>query len=799
MANARIVPNMRILSILLILSAPFLIHAQTPCDRSVKGRVLDIDTNEPLPFATIKVLDTNLGAVADDQGQFEILAICQDEIDLEIRFLGYKTVVHHHDFHHPTPIIFMASEETLLESVVVEQELNAHELKTLNPKKIDVDLSESMGSTAGDLLSKASGVYTLRTGQNIVKPVVHGLHSNRVLIINNGVRHSYQAWGSEHAPEIDPSQIDQIELIKGASTVRYGPDALGGVILFNPELPSYNTKLNGEFNTGFQSNGRAISGEVTAQAGFEKNAWMISFNGTKQGDLRAPEYNLTNTGKREMGYSAATRHHFSWIDIDLYFSHFEQELGILRGSVNGNLTDLANAIGADIPNDTREFSYEIRTPRQETVHDLFKIETAIFLGKQQFDLQYAFQHNERREFDIRRGTNNDRPAINLAMKTHTVDFDWDHPSSGNWAGTVGVQFFAQDNDNIPGTNTIPFVPNYNNTNFGMFAIESYTKEKITYELGVRFDFLNMNVRGRDSSNDIYRDNLNYQNFTFTSGFIHRFNEHISLRSNIGTAWRAPNINELYSFGKHQNIIEFGLWRYELFPSEDSISTAVVLQEDQKEIKSERGVKWISTLDIQRDQLSVEFTPYINWIQNYFFIRPYGLTNTVRGTFPYFIHDQTDALYTGVDLDIKKTWRQNLSSELKVSYVYARDVSSNQPFIGIPPLNLQIELIRKLGDFTVTLNPSWTARQTHQPPVIAANRFTEGEQIEFDRSATFDFLSAPSAFFLMNAAIKYQKNNFNVQVSAQNLLNTSYRRYTDQSRYFADDLGINLKAFISYSF
>ncbi|MEQ8627849.1 TonB-dependent receptor [Ekhidna sp.] len=769
------------------------------CDRSVTGRVLDIDTNEPLPFATVKIKNSSLGAVADESGAFEIKNICQDEVDLEVRFLGYKTVVHHHDFHHPSPVIYMASEETLLESVVVEEVLNAHEVKTLDPKEISIEVSESMGATAGDLLAKASGVYTLRTGQNVVKPVVHGLHSNRVLIINNGVRHSYQAWGSEHAPEIDPSQIDRIQLIKGASTVRYGPDALGGVILFDAPQPAYNSELQGEINTGFQTNGRSFSAEATAQSGYERNAWMVSVNGTKQGDLKAPDYHLTNTGKRELGYSIATRHHFSWIDIDLYASHFEQELGILRGSVNGNLTDLANAIGADVPNETKDFSYDINNPRQETVHDLFKIKTAIFLGEQQFDLQYAFQKNERREFDIRRGTNNDRPAINLKLNTHTVDFDWDHPSSGNWAGTVGLQFFTQNNDNIPGTNTIPFVPNYNNTSIGLFGIESYSTNRTTYEAGLRFDFLNMNVRGRDSSNDIYRDDLNFQNFTFTAGVIHDFSDQISIRSNIGTAWRAPNINELYSFGKHQNIIEFGLWRYEIFIANDSISTSGVLTQDDKEVKSERGIKWISTLDIHGDAFRVEITPYANWIQNYFFLRPYGLTNTVRGTFPYFIHDQTDAFYAGLDVDISKEWTDAFSGELKVSYVYARDISNDQPFIGIPPLNVQASLTRKIKNVTLTLYPSWTARQTHQPTVIPAEAFAGSEEILFDRTGTFDFLTSPEAFFLINASLKYERDNLTARIAGENLLNTSYRRYTDQSRYFADDLGINFKLFLSYSF
>lgn len=793
------VRKMKLLSFIasIWLIAPIL-GQDAPCNRSVTGQVLDIDTNEPLPFATVKIQGTQNGAVSDENGLFKITEICDDEIDLEVRFVGYKTVVHHHDFHHSSPVIYMASDETLLESVVVEEDLNAHALKTIEPIDIKVESLEAIGVNAGDLFAQSSGVSTLKTGQNIIKPIVHGLHSNRVLIINNGVRHSYQAWGAEHGVEIDASQIYRIELIKGASTVRYGADALGGVILFNAPQPSFSTKLNGKLNGGFQSNGRSVSGELSINEGYERAAWNASISGTRQGDLKAANYQLTNTGKEEFGATAGGRFHFPILDINVYLSHFEQTLGILRGSVSDNLEGLADAIGAEVPSNTKPFSYDINNPKQETVHDLLKLETSLFLGEQQFDFQYAFQRNLRSEFDVRRGTNNERPAIDLRLITHTIDLDWDHPSTGAWAGTLGIQFFNQNNDNLPGTNTIPFVPNYNTNNLGFFSIESYTSGNTTYEAGIRFDLMHLNVRGRDSDNDIYRDNLNYQNFTFTLGFVKEL-EHLTLRSNIGTAWRAPNINELYSFGKHQSVFEFGLWRYELFPANDSISTRVVLSNEEKQVKSEKGLKWITTFSYVKNGLSFEVTPYVNWIRNYFFLRPYGITETVRGAFPYFIHDQTDALYSGIDLDVTRQWNDSFTSELKASYVYAKDTKNNQRFVGIPPLNIKLILEKKIGLFTMALNPEFEAKQTLTPDVIEPDVFAQDGDLPFDRSGTFDFMDAPSSFFLVNASISYQKNDLSIKLKGENLLNASYRRYTDNLRYFADDLGINVGLFASYTF
>src|SRR5690606_30575931 len=87
------------------------------------------------------------------------------------------------------------------------------------------------GKMLAESLTAISGVSTVGKGYSIVKPVINGLHSNRILILNNGVRQEGQKWGIEHAPEIDPFTAHQLEVVKGAQAVRYGADALGGVIL----------------------------------------------------------------------------------------------------------------------------------------------------------------------------------------------------------------------------------------------------------------------------------------------------------------------------------------------------------------------------------------------------------------------------------------------------------------------------------------------------------------------------------------------------------------------------------------
>ena len=61
-------------------------------------------------------------------------------------------------------------------------------------------LEETQGKSLGESLKEMTGVNSIQTGPAIFKPVIHGVHSQRILILNNGIRQEGQSWGAEHAP-----------------------------------------------------------------------------------------------------------------------------------------------------------------------------------------------------------------------------------------------------------------------------------------------------------------------------------------------------------------------------------------------------------------------------------------------------------------------------------------------------------------------------------------------------------------------------------------------------------------------
>lgn len=799
---------LRLLTLTFCLTLTWSVQGQslTPCDQSIEGYVFDGENQQPLAFVSIAIKGTSRGAETDENGFFRIPNTCDKEYDLLFSYLGYKTIEHHHDFHHPQVEVFLAPEGLLLESVVVEEAQSRAGLQSSTSQRLEgEDLDLVATQSLGEVASQISGVDIIRTGQNVAKPVIHGLHSNRILVINNGLEHAFQNWGIEHAPEIDASAINQLEVIKGAATVRYGPEALGGVIITKPTPLELSTPLRGKVQLTGKSNGRSGEGGLELGKGFK---WF-SINGggsyIKQGDLQAPDYILSNTGKEELSlYGGLRLHLLPELDIEAHYSHFDQTLGILRGSTFGNLDDIRRAMESEEPLFTQPFTYEIDQPKQETTHDLVRA-TAKYVGKKQsISLQYGYQLNQRREFALRRS---DAPNINLELRTHSVDAEWQHPKLGPFTGRLGAQWQEQANDNLPGTNTVPFIPNFDSERYGFYLIESLDAGPNTYELGVRYDVFTSDITGREPDNTIYRNTIDYRNWTATVGYRRQLSPETSFRTNLGTAWRPPNIAELYRFGQHTFFIEYGLWRYTVNDRFDFISTSEgILDQNDRAVPSEVGYKWVNTFELVRSDWQFEATAYVNYIENFIFSRPAGITTTPRGAFVFYIYEQADALFFGGDVTSRWKHSSKFSSEVRGSYVWAQQLRPRDSFVGLPPLKFDYDLSYRpkwkwAPDNRFQLRVSYTFEQFQHPRVLTVDEFLFAQQEGIDRftedSSDFDIAPPPPGFFLANVYWRSAIGKLEWRLGVENVFNTSFRRYTDRLRYFADDLGRNFILTLTY--
>lgn len=781
------------------------------CTLQLQGRVLDADQN-PLAGAFIKILEIEKAATTDQDGNFILTGLCDNSYTFSISFLGYAPLVEKMRLRKSEWKVFQLSDDqTLLSEVVVQDHYDhiseSQSTSVLSGRALDATRGKALGAA----LREITGVNTIQSGPAIFKPVIHGVHSQRILMLNNGVRHEGQQWGAEHAPEIDPLLASNIVVVKDASAIKYGTDALGGVVIINPAPLPVNTRVGGTWHSSIQSNGRSgiLAGIVEGASKQVKGlSWRTHGSIKKSGDFHTPSYSLTNTGFSEINYSAALGFHKDErAGVELFYSHFSTQLGILKGASVSSEEDLQIAFNSSIPQYTDKFSYALESPRQEVAHNVLKATAHVHRGMNTYSFQYAMQQNQRKEFDLRRSSLAENPAIDLTLSSHTLDLEWEREPTEKTLRCIGINALLQQNSNNPGTKRLPFIPNYTNYSSGAYLIQKVSVQQWKVEGGARFDYRFYTVAGRDYANAVYKSSLTFANLSATLGATRKIKLNSAFTTGLSTAWRPPHVAELYSIGTHQSAaaIEYGLLLDE--------TTNRVREISEVNFKNEKAVKWVNTYHFSKGNTQLEWSAYANYIFNYLYLKPEGITKDVRGAYPYFRYRQTDASFLGIDALLEQALLMNLHTSMKVSILSARDQGNHDYFIYIPSNRMSFSmryehpLSNGFSNGFIEAGINYVTKQHRAPRVVSVDTILEASEQGIDFFATdkrmFDFIAAPSAYLLGQvsggSSIKIGEQKLDIRFTCENLFNKSYREYTNRLRYFSNEIGRNFGLALNYNF
>ncbi|HSZ34591.1 MAG TPA: TonB-dependent receptor, partial [Puia sp.] len=382
---------------------------QQPCSLSLKGIVSFGDSVATgLSAVSVIVKQTKQQVAVDSVGNFSITNACPGKIGITISYIGYKSIDTTVDMVKDTSIsVMLVSVTQRLTDVTVTAELIHKDQITTAVKSTlgGVALEQTRGLSLGESLKSIVGMNSLQTGPAISKPVIHGVYSNRILIVNNGVRQEGQNWGNDHAPEIDPFIATKITVIKGAGSIRYGSDAIGGVVLIEPKDLRTAPGIDGNVNIVGMTNGRigVVSGMLEGAAAnkLQGLSWRVQGTLKKGGNAEAPTYYLGNTGYYEDDYSATLQYAKANYGVSVYYSKFDTKIGIALASHIGTLADLTEAFARSQPADTAHFTYDISRPYQTVNHELIKASAFLNLGNNmgRIDAIYARQKDVRKEYD----------------------------------------------------------------------------------------------------------------------------------------------------------------------------------------------------------------------------------------------------------------------------------------------------------------------------------------------------------------------------------------------------------------
>lgn len=790
---------MRILIRVAMLFISFVSSSQN-CNYSVSGKVTDLHDGSLLSGATLILTEINKTVQTDIEGYYIISGLCKDEVySIEIMHPACETMRFRlkvsgnmsRDFkleHHI---------ETLNEIIVSGKAYEENSSTVFENEVTTQTLEQFSTASLGDALKSLSGVSSLNKGNGIVKPVINGLHSSRIIMINNGVRMQDQEWGKEHAPNIDVNAVGRLTVVKSASALQYGGDAMGGIVIAEGLKVPVKDTIYGKTMLSGASNGRG--GVLTSQlTKSHKNGWYGTAQGTLKrfGDVEAADYVMSNTGLIEKDLSLRLGLNRFNHGLEAYYAYYNTEIGILRSSHAHSASAQIRAINSNEPLVIRDFTYGINYPKQEVTHHLARIKAfKKFNAFGKLSFQYDYQNNQRFEYDIRRGNDRDTPALDLELNTHTVMLDYKIDYK-NFEFKTGIMGRFQNNFANPDTGIRRLIPDYDKYDFGVYAIGDYKiNDQWQLEAGLRFDYNYIDAykyylnsvwmeRGYDilfpeiivnelNTQLLVNPKLEFNNLSATLGFKYNINENTTLFFNHALASRSPNPSELFSDGLHHTIarIELGDLRF----------------------KSEVGHKTSLTYNYTNERLNFSINPFINNIRDFILIEPVDLRETIRGNFQVWEYRQTDAQLLGIDIDAGYKISKHFNITHQLSLVKGYDRSRDLPLINMPPVSTKNEISYKneaFKNFKTSLQSEYVFAQNEFP-----NNNFEVYIPTLETTEILDVSTPPPAYHLLNLNMSMdfktsKKSTLTVGLGIANLLNTSYRNYLNLLRFYSDDLGRN---------
>ena len=634
------------------------------CTSVLSGRVIDADSGEALSRTRIEVSSGGQAVRSKADGSFRIEGLCSGALHIQAVRSDYALRVIKLDIDQARQLeIFLKPIRLTQEADLIVRAPQLKESDTRSVVSLEGDaLLRTRGKNLADALADLPGISVLRSG-NSAKPIIRGQHGSRILMLYDGVRHEGQDWGLSHGPELDPFAAGAMHVVKGSAGVRYGPDALAGVLIVEPPKLLKEPGIRMETQTIGALNGKRGTMAARIDGNHQEVSelsWRVDGNYSRGSGLQTPNYPLDNTGVEEWNVGGIAEYQGDCWSLKLSFRHNDNRSGTCLCVRKETTADFDAQVLSDTPPyvELYEADYEIDRPFQKVTHDIVLLRGALEIEDVgDLEATYAFQINVRGEYEIVR-TATSFAQHNFKLRTHTADILFRHKpvplgQTIRLEGILGVTGMLQENV----YRGWPLLSDYRGYGGGIFAIERLVMSRWELEFGARFDHItrnaylpkktyqSLNREGRIDpesciiGEDFTQCDSNFNAGTLSLGSLIKIAEGISAKLDFSTATRMPTIDEQYLNGTSPSFPVMARGRHDLGP-ETSWSTSATLKLDYTWLKSEVSV-------------------YGSYIDDYIYLAPElredGTVRTdvlIQGRFPRFNYNAINAIYYGFDAEVQ---------------------------------------------------------------------------------------------------------------------------------------------------
>jgi len=562
----------------------------------IVGIITDND-NKAISNVIVSIPEIHKETISDADGKYTLSNLPNGTFKIVFSSVGLTTKTISTSLSGTEISLNVTMEDNIIhmDEVIVSTAFN--KLQSQNVMKVEhaslKSLQQKGTATLIEGLATIPGVSQVSTGTSIGKPVIRGLSGNRVLVYTQGVRLENQQFGEEHGLGLNDAGVESVEVIKGPASLLYGSDALGGVLYFNPEKFANPKEFKTDFSQRLFSNtlgsntslGFKTSTEnwkFLARGSYNTHADYQIADGDRVTNTRYNESDLkTGIGYSNSNFSSVLRYNFNKLDLGI------PENGIAEQSTSHTTT----------------------FPKQAVDNHILSLHNNFYFKNSKLDADFGYIFNDRREFE-------DSNVAILHMKLRTFNYDLKYylPKLGKVETIVGVQGMHQTNTNL-GEELL--IPDARTNDFGVFGTANYEFGKNILQAGLRFD--NRRVASETHGvigNEGYFEAIykSFDSFNASLGYKTNLTDDFTLRLNIASGFRAPNLAELTSNGVHE-----GSNRYEI---------------GNANLENEQNLQTDLNLEYKSSHFELFANGFYNHINNYIFITPNGTVIDGNNVYDY---------------------------------------------------------------------------------------------------------------------------------------------------------------------
>ncbi|PCI04881.1 MAG: TonB-dependent receptor [Flavobacteriaceae bacterium] len=703
-----------------------------------KGQVLDQETNLPIPYAEIYIVDFNTGHTSNENGEFTISHYNQTNITIHIHAMGYETLNSSlgKTTSRSKTFYLIPSHFDLEEIVLSIPKGKLESSTTVNITQVKLkELQQTAPISLAEAISQISGVSQNTTGAGIGKPVIRGLSGNRIVTFSQGVRVENQQWGSEHGLGVGAIGIESVEVIKGPASLLYGSDALGGVLYFKDARYAQENTLESFIGSTYLSNTNAFQNIVGLKLHKNELKLNVFASESAHSDYKTAHLGrVLNTRFDEKNLKTSLGFNYkNWIS-NLRYSYLENNFGISEDATYHTSSTKKSML-----------------PTQNIANHSLSFDNSFFTGDSKLNLILGYSSNYRREFEDDKNLH----ALGLKLNSFTYNANWTSPVIKSYFDIVlGIQGMTQDNKN---NGKEILIPDATTTDSGAFFLGNYSQNNLELQGGIRVDSRRLSTSKMSTDDTSFPAiKKQYSGVTFSLGGIYTL-KNLKLRGNISSGFRAPNSSELLSNGVHEGSNRF--------------------EKGNSYLKSEKAIQIDFSATYQNEHFKFSINPFYNRINNYIYLAPTGNSINMNPVYEYL---QTNAFLYGGELGFHYHphsihWLHVASN---LSAVYAED-SNNNALPLIPQ---------------TTINTTLSAEFKGNSTLVLKNIFIKHQyKFKQDKIGIFETIS-PNYNLLdigCQLAIHTKNKPVEIKLGVKNVFNKSYIDHLSRFKEMAiPNQGIN---------